>query len=312
MNRFFRGTMLFWTIFIGVGAVGGAVGMLVAPDGSALGMQMMLPYFEVLPFADVLFQNYIFPGISLLLVNGLTNLTAFVLILKHKKAGAYLGCLFGITLMLWITIQFVIFPANFLSITYFIFGMLQFVCGGMYIIQTKQAEFAFDPASCSGIDPASDTLVIYYSRLGYTRKIALATANAISAATAEITTPERTQGFLGFAWLGRFAMHRWGLPIDALPVDPTSYQRVILVSPIHVFAVASPMREFCLRYQGRLKQVECVLVHFQKANFASAFDEVENLLQTKLGSKKSVVCRFGKIVRATCLTAQAATTATKE
>lgn len=62
----------------------------------------LLPYFQVLPFADILFQNYIFFGIALLIVNGLSNLTAALLLLLKKKSGVILGGLFGITLMLWI------------------------------------------------------------------------------------------------------------------------------------------------------------------------------------------------------------------
>ena len=99
--------------------------MLIKPDGSLLRMESMLPYFQVLPFADILFQDYTFPGISLIIVNGVSNLTAAVLILCKKRIGYALGTVFGFTLMLWIIIQFVIFPANVLSTLYFIFGVLQ-------------------------------------------------------------------------------------------------------------------------------------------------------------------------------------------
>jgi len=67
-------------------------------------MDAMLPYFQVLPFSDVLFQNFVFSGIALLIVNGLTNLTAFVLIILKKKVGIILGGIFGVTLMIWICI----------------------------------------------------------------------------------------------------------------------------------------------------------------------------------------------------------------
>ncbi len=59
--------------------------MLVDPNGKLLRMDTMLPYFQVLPFSDILFQNYIFSGIALLIVNGLTNLVAFVLIILKKN-----------------------------------------------------------------------------------------------------------------------------------------------------------------------------------------------------------------------------------
>ena len=127
--KIYKGLILFWTAFIGLGAFVGGISMLIAPDGSILHMQNMLPYFQVLPFADVLFQNYIFSGIALIIVNGISNTIAFVLILQNKKLGYILGTVFGFTLMLWIIIQFIIFPPNLLDNLYFTFGCLQLICG---------------------------------------------------------------------------------------------------------------------------------------------------------------------------------------
>ncbi len=120
-----RRILLFWTLFIGVGAAAGAAGMLLDPSGKAMGMDAMLPYFQVLPFADVLFRDLTFSGWALLIVNGLTNLTAASLLLAKKNAGITLGRLFGVTLMLWIRIQFYMFPPNFMSTIYFMFGFAQ-------------------------------------------------------------------------------------------------------------------------------------------------------------------------------------------
>ena len=120
-----RRILLFWTLFIGVGAAAGAAGMLLDPSGKAMGMDVMLPYFQVLPFADVLFRDLTFSGWALLIVNGLTNLTAASLLLAKKNAGITLGGLFGVTLMLWIRIQFYMFPPNFMSTIYFMFGFAQ-------------------------------------------------------------------------------------------------------------------------------------------------------------------------------------------
>ena len=41
-----RRALLFWTLFIGLGAVAGASGMLLDPTGKAMGMDAMLPYFR--------------------------------------------------------------------------------------------------------------------------------------------------------------------------------------------------------------------------------------------------------------------------
>ena len=81
-----RKALLFWTLFIGLGAVGGALCMLLDPSGRTLGMDAMLPYFQVLPLADVLFQDFTFSGWALLTVNGLTNLAAALLLRVSKDS----------------------------------------------------------------------------------------------------------------------------------------------------------------------------------------------------------------------------------
>ncbi|MBR0413507.1 MAG: hypothetical protein IJI67_00370 [Clostridia bacterium] len=63
------------------------------------------------------------------LVNGITNLTAAVLLFKKKKLGVILGAIFGITLMLWICIQFYMFEFNMMSTSFFVFGLCQAITG---------------------------------------------------------------------------------------------------------------------------------------------------------------------------------------
>lgn len=124
-----RKWLIFWTLFIGIGAVAGGVSMIVDPSGRTLHMDGMLPYFQVLPFADVLFQDLLFSGFALLIVNGVTNLVAAALLLRRKRLGVILGGIFGVTLMLWICIQFYMFELNFMSTSYFVFGACQAATG---------------------------------------------------------------------------------------------------------------------------------------------------------------------------------------
>ena len=124
-----RKWLLFWTLFVGVGAVGGALMMLIDPTGRSMGMDAMLPYFQKLPFADVVFQDFWFSGWALLVVNGLTNLTAAGLLLAKKPLGDTLGGVFGVTLMLWICIQFYMFPLNSMSTAFFLIGLAQAATG---------------------------------------------------------------------------------------------------------------------------------------------------------------------------------------
>ena len=130
--KILRSISIFWSLFIGIGALGGSTMMFIEPTGSIWSMYLMLPYFQKLPWADIFFQNFIFPGIALLLANGITNFISLILMgIKHRYAA--LSVIFcGIVLMLWITVQFVIFPLNFMSTLYFIFGLLQTWTGYRY------------------------------------------------------------------------------------------------------------------------------------------------------------------------------------
>lgn len=128
---------LFWGFFIGIGAYGGAFMMISEPSGVTLGIVGMLPYFQKLPFAGLLFQDFSFAGVALLLVNGLTNTISVFLIFRRSKYAAISGLMCGIVLILWICVQFYIFPLNFMSTLFFIFGILQAVNGWMYLKQAK-------------------------------------------------------------------------------------------------------------------------------------------------------------------------------
>ena len=48
--RVARGWLLFWTLFIGLGAVAGALCMLIDPSGRIMGMDAMLPFFQKMPY----------------------------------------------------------------------------------------------------------------------------------------------------------------------------------------------------------------------------------------------------------------------
>ena len=290
-----RGVLLFWCLFIGIGAVGGSACMLIDPTGHIMGMEPLLPAFQVLPFADVLFQNFTFPGIALLVVNGLSNLLAAVLILRKKPLGLVLGTIFGFTLMLWITIQFFIFEFNALSTSYFVFGCLQLLAGHLAIIADKRAAFAARAAQLPTVPEHSDTLVVYFSRRGYVRLLAYQAAHDAQAEIVELKTPEVTQGASGFAWCGRFAMHRWPMPICELGTDPSAYAKVIFVTPLWVFNVCAPMRQLMMDLHGKLRQTEYVIVHFRKPqSIAKAVATMDSLTGVKASRVTNICCQLGK------------------
>ena len=261
-----RRLLIFWTLFIGLGAVGGAACMLIDPSGRSVGMDGMLPYFQVLPFADVLFQDLLFSGFALLIVNGLSNLTAAALLFARRKIGAVLGGIFGVTLMLWICIQFYIFPPNFMSTIYFFFGLAQAATGWAAVVFQRQEAFAAEAHE-------------YPNRTG--------------ADVYEIRSTERTEGTLGFWWCGRYGMHRWEMPIETPNINLPSYEHVTICAPIWVFALAAPVRTFCRSAKGRIREVDYILVHHTRGLYDNAADEMDALLGLRRTHLTSIRCVTG-------------------
>ena len=289
-----RKALIFWTMWIGLGAVAGAACMLIDPSGKIMGMDAMLPFFQKMPLADVLFQNFVFSGISLLIVNGLTNLTAAVLLLRRKHAGVVLGGFFGITLMLWICIQFWLFPPNVMSTLYFFFGLVQALTGYAAWVFERQETFAVRREDDSQIGTNPKRLVVYFSRMGYVRRKAFEEAARTGAEVYEIQAAERTEGTLGFWWCGRYAMHRWPMPIRPVTVDLTAYEHVTICSPIWAFALAAPVRAFCQAASGKIREADYQLFHFSTASYENAADEMDRLLGLKRTGFRSFVCRTGR------------------
>lgn len=292
-----RRALLFWTIFIGIGAVAGASAMLIDPSGGLMGMDAMLPYFQKLPFAEIVFQDFIFSGISLLIVNGISNLTAAGLLIANKRIGAVLGGVFGITLMLWICIQFYMFPLNFMSTAYFIFGFIQAITGYMTVVFYDQEHFTVSESDYPNIGSDPTKLVVYFSRMGYTKKKALEAADRTGAEIYEVRAAERTSGTLGFWWCGRYGMHRWAMPIEDIGVQLEKYDHVTVCSPVWVFNLCAPMREFCKKASGRIRSADYILVHHQKSLYANAADEMDRLLGLKDTPAVSVCCREGRYLK---------------
>ena len=281
--KVFRALLLAVSLFVGIGAFFGGVCMLIKPDGSLVFLDGMLPYFQVLPFAEVLFQDYVFSGIMLIIINGVSNALASVLILRNKRSGYVLGTIFGLTLMLWITIQFVIFPFFIIDLVYFLFGVFQMLFGYVALVSYNQVYFSFSEEDYKEIANDSDTLVVFFSRKKFTKKIAYERANQLKAEVLEIQTKERTEGDLGFWWCGRFAMHRWRMETLPLTKDLSKYNKIIVVTPIWVFKMCAPVRDFLYRYQDEIKEKEISVIfnHFNPWLPKGAIQEVKLIVPLK-------------------------------
>lgn len=101
----------------------------------------------------------------------------------------------------------------------------------------------------------SRTLVVFYSRLGTTAKLAEAIAQATGADVERLTDTVNRQGVVGFVRSIYDAAFRRETKLDPILVDPTAYDLVIVGTPDWGRSVSSPVRTFLSTYQGRLPQV---------------------------------------------------------
>ncbi len=126
------------TLFVGIGAIWGCIMMLWDPSGKMWGMEPLLGYLQVLPFANVLFTNFIFSGIVLLCVNGLTQLGTAYLIYKKSSYAPLASLLCGIILMLWIGLEWMLWGFDILCNIYFTIGAIQTIFAGLWIYAVKR------------------------------------------------------------------------------------------------------------------------------------------------------------------------------
>lgn len=142
-----------------------------------------------------------------------------------------------------------------------------------------------------GDDPTR--LVVFFSRMGYVRKVAYEEANRTGAAVYEIKAAERTEGTLGFWWCGRYGMHKWAMPIQPVDIDLSAYRHVTICSPIWVFALAAPVRSFCQAAAGQIREADYILVHHQGDTYENAAEEMDRLLGVTHIALRSIQCREG-------------------
>ena len=127
------------TLFIAVGAIGGAVMMWADPSGVSWGGEPMLDLLRAkMPWPEIFFKDFVPSGFVLLAVNGLTQfLAALMLVKKLPQAfGVTLAC--GVILMLWIVLEWWIFGFNPVSNVYFVFGLVETVAAFCAMRKSRQ------------------------------------------------------------------------------------------------------------------------------------------------------------------------------
>jgi flavodoxin len=99
------------------------------------------------------------------------------------------------------------------------------------------------------------TLVVHFSRTGYTRKIAEEIAGRCGTDLDAIEDVRARAGIFGYLRSAREAYTKRPIEIRPAAKNPSDYDLVILGTPVWVSNVSSPMRAYLTAHGGGLKQV---------------------------------------------------------
>jgi len=117
-------------------------------------------------------------------------------------------------------------------------------------------------------------LVVYFSRTGYTRRIAEEIARSLACDICPIEEGKPRHGLLGYLRSGYEAVKRKQPTIAPLARDPGQYDLVIIGTPVWGWNLSSPVRAFAQRYRGRLPRV-AFFCTMGGAGAEKAFGELE-------------------------------------
>jgi flavodoxin len=101
----------------------------------------------------------------------------------------------------------------------------------------------------------SRTLVVFYSRSGTTRRIAEALSAALKCDLEEITEPKPRTGFLGYIRSLLEAGRTRPSAITPQKHDVSSYDLVVVGTPVWAWSVSSPVRAYLMATASQLPEV---------------------------------------------------------
>lgn len=100
--------------------------MMAIPVDTPLGLGALLPAMGDFPFQELFFRDLFWPGLALVLCNGVGNTVAVVALLKKAKVGYTLSLVSGVLLIAWCCFEN-IYMFNPPAVFYTVVGLIQIV-----------------------------------------------------------------------------------------------------------------------------------------------------------------------------------------
>lgn len=99
------------------------------------------------------------------------------------------------------------------------------------------------------------TLVVFYSRTGTTKKVALEISNKLGAEIEEIRDTVNRSGVKGYLVSGRDAMKKRLTTLELTTKNPADFDLVIIGTPIWGWNMSVPVRTYITEKKGDFKKV---------------------------------------------------------
>ncbi|MGE5556920.1 MAG: flavodoxin family protein [Caulobacteraceae bacterium] len=100
-----------------------------------------------------------------------------------------------------------------------------------------------------------NSLVVYYSRSGHTRKVAETITGMLKCDVEEIIDIADRSGITGYMRSGFEAMMKKQTILKNAQKDPSKYDLVIIGTPVWALSVSSPVRTYMLQNRDKFKNV---------------------------------------------------------
>jgi flavodoxin len=123
-------------------------------------------------------------------------------------------------------------------------------------------------------------LVVCYSRTGKTNKIGKIIAEQLNGDFEEIIDKKNRDGKLGFIKSGKDAIKKKTTSIEDIKHDPTSYDMIIIGTPVWASTISSGVLTYVETYQKLFKKVAFFYTE-ASSNETKVFDVLEELCNKK-------------------------------
>jgi len=125
-----------------------------------------------------------------------------------------------------------------------------------------------------------NSLVVYYSRTGKTKKVGNLISEKLSCDMEEIFDTKKRSGILGFIKAGKDAMRKKLTILKEIDKNPDLYDLVIIGTPIWASNMSTPIRTYISEHKDKFKNVAFFCTEGSRGG-VKCFENMEKLSNKK-------------------------------